>query len=174
MSSDVLDRVLRELRGYIDRSAGAPIELASGTTRVFRQTHSFDAADLDELSRSLGFSLPTEYSDLLTVIGAAECFVDDRTSSSIEIYDPREVAASYRDFFADPSDLQKFFPIASDRRLQEIVVLVVGRPGPRNIFIVSHDMPPEDWPLLIDEGELTSIAAWLDDALSTDGHLRAH
>lgn len=170
----MLAAVLTTLQRLIEQSSGTPISLPSGATRTFRQKQRFSPVDVSELERSHGVVFPQEYSLLLTKIGSAECFVDDAGSAAIAIHNPHEVPALYGDFFADSSGLRRFFPIACDSRLQEIVVLLLERRPPNSILLVAHDVPPEDWPELANEGELTSIAGWIQEALSNDGQLRPH
>jgi hypothetical protein len=170
----MLAAVLTTLQKLIERSSGTPIALPSGATRAFRQTQRFSPVDVSEFERSHGVVFPHEYSLLLTKIGSAECFIDEVGSAAIAIYNPYEVPTLYGDFFAHPSSLRRFFPIASDNRLQEIVVLLLERHPPNHILVVAHDVPPEDWPDLANEGDLTSIAGWIQEALSNDGQLRPH
>lgn len=169
-----LEATLQELRSLIDTSAGSPITLPSGATRSFRQKRVLNHADVRAMEQARGAIFPPEYATLLTTVGAAECFVDAAGRTTLELHDPDEVPRRYGDLFASPADLRRFLPVALDHRLQEIVVLLLERPGPRNVLVVSHEVPPEDWLELADEVALTSIEAWMREVLASEGELRPH
>jgi hypothetical protein len=169
-----MNQTFQDLRRLIDRSRGAPITLPSGLRRSFRQKKKFSTSDVDDFESLAGVDFPDEYRELLTTVGMVDCFIDETGTSAVELYDPASVTELYSDFFANPDELRRYLPVACDNRLQEIVVVLLDRPAPQNVFVVSHEMHPDDWPEVISEVGATSLEAWLAEAISTDGQLEPH
>jgi hypothetical protein len=168
------EAALRQLDDWVRMSDGRSIAMPSGKTKAFRRAHLFDANTLSQVEAELGIRLPDAHRTLLTVVGVGEFFIDER-GSALQVYDPAIVRETFASFMDDPGDLfRRFLPVAVDNVRQEIGVYLLERPQPDNFLVASHEYPPDDWPLLADEGYALSLERWIQEAVATEGDLPVH
>lgn len=165
---------LKRLQTLLSSSGGTPMDLPSGGRAAFKRTRSVSPANLDELEKKMGRPLPVSYRQLLGHIGACELFVT--AAGGLEVLDPFDIQQRFGEFFLDPEeDLKRFLLVAIDERLQEIVVFALDRERDRNLLLMPHDTPPEDWEDVADELEAWStLEDWIAEVVALEGNMEPH
>ncbi len=65
--------------------------------------------------------------------------------------------------------------MAIDERLQEIVVFALDRERDRNLLLMPHNTPPEDWEDVADEMEdWSTLEDWIAEAVALEGNMEPH
>lgn len=165
---------LETLARWIAESDGTPISLLSGKKRAFRRLRAIPGSRINKFEASVGRPLPATYRELLKKVGAAELFAS--STGFIEIYDPDLIGSQFADYFEESEEtMHRLIPVACDTRLQELIIWVPDRDEESNVIVVAHDTPPEDWEEEADaEGLWTTLDAWIQEMISTDGELAPH
>lgn len=169
-----LQRSLDELERLLSVSRGQVVTLPSGRERRFVRLGKVSSQDLVALQMRIGKNIPQDYRQIMERLGACQLYADER--GEIEFLSPAELADRFGDFFEVLEvEFKRLLPVAVDSRLQEIVAVVLDRQEPDNLLIMPHDVPPEDWVDVADEGGTwTSLEGWLAELIASEGDMEPH
>jgi hypothetical protein len=166
-------QALAQLREWCDRSAGNPIELASGRSAIFHSRPIHDAGSLREVEDLLGCSLPESYFQFMSVIGASSLFSWLPYGGGLQLYAAEEVIAATLAVIASESNeamTDRFCFVGEHRSMGDLMGFAVSRAGPRNFDVFCHEYPLEEYVATSDKlKSWRTFDEWLIHAVDTLG-----
>jgi hypothetical protein len=113
-------------------------------------------AEIDDIERTLGHTLPGLYRKLLVELGYGGFGL------AAEIYHPSRVRELYEPFFDDPTQLfHPYFPFGCQNKKQEMWVIDASAERAASIW---HETVPDDWA----EEEWLPYEQWIEEYLELE------
>jgi hypothetical protein len=146
-----LAEALIQLRTWCDRSRGEPIDIAPGVSGSFESRTTFSEAAVREIEGALGFRLPPEYYEFMSVIGESSLFGWSRFGGHWYFYNPPQVIEVSRQWAAAQPEVERFCFIGEHRCMGDMMGFCIDRAGPANFDIFCHEYPFEEYVAVSDE-----------------------